>query len=96
MKAVHFISKFFLLFIIIAIYCPINSSRLFKESSELLQKRTNFINKYRPQITNNKLTFEYSKDEGFYCKASEHLSKNQFVFKVPNDMIICGCKNIFI
>lgn len=73
-----------ILCVISSLFSPINSA---SETKESLERRIKFHSKLR-QISNNKMSYGYSEEMGFFCKANDYIPEFQHLFDVPKNMAI--------
>lgn len=62
----------------------------YDSSEEDINKAVEFNKNYTELITQGKITFDYDKSFGTYCKAQQEINKAEFVIKVPSDFPICA------
>ena len=72
-----------LLSILLSLIIPINTF----DSMTKIEERARFANKLS-QISNNKMTYGYSPEQGFSCIAKDFIKANDFLFSVPKSMSI--------
>jgi hypothetical protein len=60
-----------------------------EETKKEKTSREEFNKKHTEEITNNKLTFEYSQEKGTHCIAKSDLSPLEYVIHIPERYVIC-------
>lgn len=81
--------KFLLLLVVLFQIC---FNRNLVEDEVTLNKRLAWNKSKENLSTEGKISFEYDKNEGFYCKANKDIAENEFIFNIPSQYVICGCK----
>ena len=90
------ISNFFLMLLYLVLFFSKTCvSRAFSDSMSKIETRSKFIQKYSNLITKGKISYEYSEEKGYYCRANKDLYKSEIVMTVPKEFIICGCNNFY-
>lgn len=78
-------------FLFLVFFSSVNSEFLV-DSPEQEAKRLKWNRSKEQTVTKGKVMFEYTVEEGTYCKNTKDTFKNEFVFQVPSEYLICGCK----
>lgn len=96
MKKMNLFSSFFLLLVFetIGIF---NSDLSFAknkyfDTDEDIKFRRDYNSNYTNLITKGSVVFDYSESSGTYCTVKKHISPKEFVFQIPKEFLICGCK----
>jgi len=84
--------KFLIIFILPIVLTNEFSHFKFNENEEEVKKRLEYFQKFSETITDGKISFEYEKDKGIFCKAIQDIKKNEGVFKVPKEFVFSSCK----
>jgi len=65
----------------------------FLVDSEEAQKKRYIWNRNNTDIiTTSKIDLAYTEEQGTYCLAKKNIFEKEFVFRIPKNYIICGCK----
>ena len=78
--------------ILLLLFNSLLSKSPIQETEQQLETRIKYFKSFSQTITNGKVTFEYEKDKGFYCKAQTDIQMDESVFKVPKEYILSQCK----
>ena len=67
-------------------------SKFLEDSKEKEDKRYKWNQDHADEITSGRVAFSYNEEQGTFCETKQSLFAKEFVFKVPKNYIICGCK----
>lgn len=96
MKNLKVSASFFLLATVVLGILSIDlsfSNNKYFDTEEDIKFRKDYNSNYTELITGGKVVFDYSDVAGTYCRAKKNLTEGEFVFKIPSEFLICGCKN---
>ena len=80
--------------LILSLLYTVYTGYKYSEDFNSVLSRLNWSKDHTQLITKGKVEFEYTNEKGTHCLAKDNLRIKEFVFRVPNDYLICACKII--
>jgi hypothetical protein len=78
--------------LILIINIVIIKTEFLVDSPEENQRRLDWNRSKENEITNGKIIFSHTEQQGTFCQNNVNTFSNEFVFQIPSKYIICGCK----
>ena len=88
--------KVLLIVLLLAMIADKSHQGFLEETNETIAFRNSWNYNNTLNVSNGRISIEYSDETGNFCRANKNLYSKEFVFTISKEYPICGCNYYFI
>jgi hypothetical protein len=83
--------KLFVLFLAFSLFIVPSHCEFLVDSKEAAEARQKWNREREYEVTGGKIAFSHTEEAGTFCENKQPTFKNEFVFHIKSDYLLCGC-----